>query len=89
MISSSYTDCREREEHNIQRVVLGVRLPKMSRATAHRCQCCSDCTLVDEMIPVVAVKAFKNGVLYHGEDCKREPKNDPQILEPAFLLVNR
>ena len=38
-------------------VVLGVRLPKMSRATAHRCQCCSGCTLVDTMIPVVAVVA--------------------------------
>ena len=36
-----------------------------------------------------AIKAFKKGVLYHGEDCNREPKNDPQILEPAFLLVNR
>ena len=38
-----------------RRVVLGVRLPKMSRATAHHCQCCSGCTLVDTMIPVVAV----------------------------------
>ena len=35
--------------------VLGVRLPKMSRATAHHCQCCSGCTLVDTMIPVVPV----------------------------------
>ena len=33
--------------------------------------------------------AFKKGVLYHGEDCNRGPKNDPPILEPAFLLVNR
>ena len=40
-----------------ERVVLGVRLPKMSQATAHRCQCCSGCTLVDTMIPVVAVVA--------------------------------
>ena len=38
-------------------VVLGVRLPKMSRATAHRCQCCSGCALVDVTIPVVAVAA--------------------------------
>ena len=36
-----------------------------------------------------AIKAFKKGVLYHGEDCNRGPKNDPPILEPAFLLVNR
>ena len=36
-----------------------------------------------------AIKAFKKGVLYHGEDCNREPENDPPILEPAFLLVNR
>ena len=36
-------------------VVLGVRLPKMSWATAHHCQCCSDCALVDVIIPVVAV----------------------------------
>ena len=35
------------------------------------------------------IKAFKKGVLYHGEDCNRGPKNDPPILEPAFLLVNR
>ena len=34
-------------------------------------------------------KAFKKGVLYHAEDCNRGPKNDPPILEPAFLLVNR
>ena len=38
---------------------------------------------------VGAIKAFKKGVLYHGEDCNRGPKNDPSILEPAFLLVNR
>ena len=36
-----------------------------------------------------AIKAFKKGVLYHGENCNRGPKNDPPILEPAFLLVNR
>ena len=36
-----------------------------------------------------AIKAFKKGVLYHGEDCNRGPKNYPPILEPAFLLVNR
>ena len=36
-----------------------------------------------------AIKAFKKGVLYHGEDCNRGQKNDPPILEPAFLLVNR
>ena len=36
-----------------------------------------------------AIKAFKKGVLYHGEDYNRGPKNDPPILEPAFLLVNR
>ena len=36
-----------------------------------------------------AIKAFKKGVLYHGEDCNRGPENDPPILEPAFLLVNR
>ena len=36
-----------------------------------------------------AIKAFKKGVLYHEEDCNRGPKNDPPILEPAFLLVNR
>ena len=36
-----------------------------------------------------AIKAFKKGVLYHGEDCNRGPKHDPPILEPAFLLVNR
>ena len=36
-----------------------------------------------------AIKAFKRGLLYHGEDCNRGPKNDPPILEPAFLLVNR
>ena len=36
-----------------------------------------------------AIKAFKKGVIYHGEDCNRGPKNDPPILEPAFLLVNR
>ena len=32
-----------------------------------------------------AIKAFKKGVLYHGEDCNRGPENDPPILEPAFL----
>ena len=31
-----------------------------------------------------AIKAFKKGVLYHGEDCNRGPKHDPPILEPAF-----
>ena len=36
-----------------------------------------------------AIKAFKNRVLYHGEDCNRGPKTDPTILEPALLLVNR
>ena len=36
-----------------------------------------------------AIKAFKKGVLYHGEDCNRGPENDPPILAPAFLLVNR
>ena len=36
-----------------------------------------------------AIKAFNKGVLYHGEDCNRGPINDPPILEPAFLLVNR
>ena len=38
---------------------------------------------------MTTIKAFKKGVLYHGEDCNRGPKNDPPILEPAFLLVNR
>ena len=50
-----------------------------------------------DQVPVVpadgavagAIKAFKKGVLYHEEDCNRGPKNDPPILEPAFLLVNR
>ena len=32
-------------------------------------------------------KAFKNGVLYHGENFNRGPKYDPPILEPALLLV--
>ena len=36
-----------------------------------------------------AIKAFKKGVLYHGENCNRGPKNDPPILGPSFLLVNR
>ena len=36
-----------------------------------------------------AIKAFKKGVLYHGENCNRGPKNDPPILEPALLLVSR
>ena len=39
-----------------------------------------------------AIKAFKRGgggVLYHGENCNRGPKNDPPILEPSLLLVNR
>ena len=33
--------------------------------------------------------SVQKGVLYHGENCNRGPKNDPPILEPAFLLVNR
>ena len=32
-----------------------------------------------------AIKAFKKGVLYHGENCNRGPKNDPPILGPSFL----
>ena len=35
------------------------------------------------------IQGVLNFVLYHGEDCNRGPKNDPPILEPAFLLVNR
>ena len=36
-----------------------------------------------------AIKAFKKGVLYHGENCNRGPRNDRRILEPTLLLVNR
>ena len=36
-----------------------------------------------------AIKAFKKGVLYHGENCNRGPKNYPRILQPTLLLVNR
>ena len=36
-----------------------------------------------------AINAFKKGVLYHGENCNRGPRNDRRILEPALLLVNR
>ena len=36
-----------------------------------------------------AIKAFKKGVLYHGENCNRGPKNYSRILQPALLLVNR
>ena len=34
-----------------------------------------------------AIKAFKKGVLYHGENCNRGPKNDPPILEPRWLYM--
>ena len=36
-----------------------------------------------------ATKAFKKGVLYHGENCNRGPKNYSRILQPTLLLVNR
>ena len=36
-----------------------------------------------------AIKAFKKGVLYHGENCNRGPKNYSRILQPTLLLVNR
>ena len=33
---------------------------------------------------VGAIKAFKKGVLYHGEDCNRGPKNDPPIRSALY-----
>ena len=36
-----------------------------------------------------AINAFKKGVLYHGENCNRGPRNDRRILEPTLLLINR
>ena len=30
-----------------------------------------------------AIKAFKKGVLYHGENCNRGPKNYSRILQPS------
>ena len=40
-------------------------------------------------LEIGGIKAFKKGVLYHGENCNRGQKNDPRILEPPSLLVNR
>ena len=43
-----------------------------------------DCSRVLEYAKIRAIKAFKKGVLYHGKNCNRGPKNDPSILEPAL-----
>ena len=78
---------RRREQRRVRGVVnYCPSIGSQNRSQVYRCR---SPRIKGEPPSLWAIKAFKKGVLYHGEDCNRGPKNDPPILEPAFLLVNR